>query len=128
VSAAEVAAALMAHPRFVWAPGMLTGATRIDAVDERGQPYRIESRPVEWPGDPPVAHCYPRRAPPNLSDPATAGVLLGMLVAYRGGMFDRAMESIEDTDEHGRSSEALIDVYGLGFMCARALLVCWSAA
>jgi hypothetical protein len=118
VTPAEVAAALVAHPRFAWDErtiGMWHTHAGHTCVTDHG-----DIGPGGLRRDGSVL--------PALAHPATAGVLLGMLVAYRGGMFDRAMESIEDTDEHGRTFYALIDVYGLGFMCARALLACWGPA
>jgi hypothetical protein len=79
---AEVAAALVAHPRFVWAAGMR------DAPTQRGfEPFHVREVDVDDRFTPP-AQVVSRGAgftlatnlgPPDLADPATAGVLFAML-------------------------------------------------
>lgn len=120
MTATEAARALVAHPRWRWAPGMR-------AVGRRGLPlawFRVEEHlprlTGEW-----------ADALPDLDDPATAGVLLSMLAGA--------------TDESGASlysgRRAHVDWYWsrgdrygsrwgdtLGHAAALALLALWGPA
>ena len=80
---AEIALAreVVGSKHWGWMKGVLgASGTRYDAQDDRGRPYRIESRPVEYPGDSPVCEVYgPRDDLPDFTDPATQGCLLALV-------------------------------------------------
>lgn len=81
---------------FPWRAGMLTmSGLRIDAVDERGRPYRLEGRGDERRE---VYGAHP--AQPDLTDAATLGALLGVVreALGRPDLFTRPLWSIHTAE------------------------------
>lgn len=138
----DLARRLAAHPRWEWRPGMAVCAdaanppARMVYAGADGHAFAVAERVQMLGGprrDPGVNawsdDAYSGEEVPDLTDAATAGVLLAMLVSSRGGLWDRALESIEAAGPgDGRDALALIEAYGLGPACAWALLDVWGAA
>jgi hypothetical protein len=123
---AAIAARLMAHPRWRWAPGMRTATTRrvcwvtegVHTHDVPGGIYDHDMRVRPDNGCDPLVDLLP-----DLDDPATCGVLLVALAAERICFAEygaRGWAVVLDHPEHGPSYLGT-----LGIALATALLEAW---
>ena len=121
---------LVACPAFRWMPGMRIlewsddrWPSRLVRCDASGRWDAMEENIGSWLRFE-AGRFAEVQAVPDLTDPATAGCLLHTLIAYRGNLIDRALESIEEAYDC-----ALVAVPDpLGVACARALVMLWGRA
>ena len=123
---AAIAARLMAHPRWRWAPGMRTATTRrvcwvtegVHTHDVPGGIYDHDARVRPDNGCDPLVDLLP-----DLDDPGTCGCLLAMLLATGIGV------SITPIDGDGAEVQRAGDKIRarVGVALATALLDAWGS-
>lgn len=142
----DLARRLAAHPRFEWRVGMLAVWNHDETDNDRPMVWRCSLKHSQWHQSPYVS-CGPLGAGhlvdnpdsyPVLTDSATAGVLLGMLltaIEERGGRGIMRMDSGKPWIIVNAAQEDPVDPWGpviasakadtLGEAVARALLAVW---
>ncbi len=132
-STAELARALVASPRWEWRAGMLALVARPDGSRVPVRVLAWEGAAVAGVGARPMPSGRWEQAPvycddiPDLDDPATAGVVLGML-ADEMGRWPIALLALVDEDVEAlvlRGGALGEDLPTLGVAVARALLSTW---
>jgi hypothetical protein len=116
----DLARQLAAHPRFRWAPGMLdTRGNRVVGVTADGGPWWLLAAEYTSGGER-VASV------PDLTDPATAGVLLSWLPP---GVFVRQSDPLGDPDVWSVGTTTSTG-WGrsLGEAAAKAVLAVWEVS
>ena len=113
-----------------WMPGMLVGTLRIDGESPEGRPWRLEKRPPfdGWGPDEMCEVMTGIKEPlPDLTDPATLGCLLALVLAAHG--FDPSMDTWE-LGEHpdGGGFFTICDRMWTGMEFADALVAALEAA